>query len=284
MQGKGRQKEEENMTDNMVPIRLVVSDIDGTLVQGREGLPEEIKQVVGELKKRGILFTFASGRLPSRIDPYLQELSIQDVPVCACNGTLLYQGSRILESHPLRLSGLRPLIEAALSRDMTVLYASGGTEYCMQENESTKRKLRERGYYHKIRPLQEREWETLLADKVNILDERGRAGELLPWEREISSWCSVTHYGSFGLELVQAGYGKEYGLLRISEWLKIPREAILAVGDNENDDNMLRMAGIGGAVGNAVSATKRCADLVAERAGGAGAAEIIRRVCLGGKA
>lgn len=274
-----RQKEEENVMDNIVPIRLVVSDIDGTLVQGRENLSEEVKQAVRELREQGILFTFASGRLPSRIDPYLQELSIQDMPVCACNGTLLYQENRILESHPLKLSGLRPLIEAALSRDMTVLYASGGIEYCMQENESTERKRRERGSYHEIRPLQEREWETLPADKVNILDGKGRAGELLPWEKEISGWCSVTHYGSSGLELVRAGYGKEYGLLRISEWLGIPMRAILAVGDNENDDNMLRMAGVGGAVGNAAPATKSCADLVAGKSGGEGAAELIRRAC-----
>ena len=57
-------------------------------------------------------------------------------------------------------------------------------------------------------------------------------------------------------------------------------EQVLAIGDNENDNEMLTQAGIGAAVGNAEAATKACADLTARKESGAGAAEIIRRICL----
>ena len=48
-------------------------------------------------------------------------------------------------------------------------------------------------------------------------------------------------------------------------------EQVLAIGDNENDNEMLTQAGIGAAVGNAEAATKACADLTARKESGAGA-------------
>ena len=258
-------------------IRLVVSDIDGTLIRRGEGFPKEVEQAAAELKKRGILFTFASGRLPYMITPFAESLGIE-IPVCACNGTLIYRKDEILENHPLRLLELRPLIETALLREMTVLYSLNGTEYCMRENEAVRRKQAERGSYHPIRPVREEEWESLWADKVNISDEQGEISSLLEWEQPLEGSCEITHYGNQGLEIVRAGFGKIYGVRQICAGLGISMQ-VLAIGDNENDNEMLTQAGIGAAVGNAEAATKACADLTARKESGAGAAEIIRRIC-----
>lgn len=262
----------------MNTIKLVVSDIDGTLIRGREPLPQSVKMAVKELKKQGIAFTFATGRLPYMITPYMEELGL-DAPVCACNGTLLYQGRRILEHHPLKLSLLRPLVLKARSLDMTVLYSVEGVEYCMWENESVLRKIRERGHYHEIRLLTQKEWETLPVDKVNILDEKQQTAQLASLESQLRDVCDITHYGDSGLELVAAGFGKAYGLTRLSELMKIPLNRVLAIGDNENDNGMLQLAGIGGVVGNAAPGTKAYGDLVAKEEAGEGAAELIRKVC-----
>ena len=229
-------------------IRLVVSDIDGTLIRRGEGFPKEVEQAVAELKKRGILFTFASGRLPYMITPFAESLGIE-IPVCACNGTLLYRKDEILEN-------------------------------CMRENEAVRRKRAERGSYHPIRPVREEEWENLWADKVNISDEQGEISSLLEWEQPLEGSCEITHYGNQGLEIVRAGFGKAYGVRQICAGLGISMEQVLAIGDNENDNEMLTQAGIGAAVGNAETATKACADLTARKESGAGATEIIRRICL----
>lgn len=259
-------------------VKLVVSDIDGTLIRRGERFPQAVKAVVRELQTRGISFTFASGRLPYMITPYMEELGL-DAPVCACNGTLLYQGDRILERHPVQISLLRPLIGKALELDMTVLYAVDGVEYCIQENEATLRKARERGYYHEIRPLTESEWKRLAVDKVNILDEKGRIPLLASAQTELAGTCDITHYGDLGLEIVTAGFGKEYGITRLAELIGVPLDQVLAIGDNENDNAMLKLAGIGGAVGNGTPATKACADIVAKSEAGEGVAEIIRTIC-----
>lgn len=263
----------------MRAIKLVVSDIDGTLIRRGEPFPQAVKEVVKELKKRGIAFTFASGRLPYMISPFMEEMEL-DVPVCACNGTLLYQGSQIIEHHPVKLALLKDLMEAALSMGMTVLYAIDGIEYCLEENEAVKRKRKERGSYHKIRGISNGEWESLEVDKVNILDENRLTSKLTPWEDPLAGICDITHYGDSGIEIVAAGYGKQYGLSRLAEIMDVSPDQILAIGDNENDNEMIKFAGVGGVVANGIPETKACADIVAEQESGEGVAEIIRRVCL----
>ena len=127
--------------------------------------------------------------------------------------------------------------------------------------------------------MREEEWESLWADKVNISDEQGEISSLLEWEQPLEGSCEITHYGNQGLEIVRAGFGKIYGVRQICAGLGISMEQVLAIGDNENDNEMLTQAGIGAAVGNAETATKACADLTARKESGAGAAEIIRRIC-----
>lgn len=267
----------------MKAIKLVVSDIDGTLIRRGEPFPQAVIRSVKRLKEKGIGFTFASGRLPYMINPYLEQLDLAGVPVCACNGTLLVRGEERLESHPLAAAGLRPLIEEACRMKMTVLYALEGVEYCVEENATTRKKALERGSYHEIRPIGEKEWEKLLVDKVNILDEEGRMPVLKPLEQSIGDICDITHYGKEGLEIVASGYGKEYGIKRLAEYMGISVDEILAVGDNENDIAMIRLAGVGAVVANGTDEAKACADLVSEKESGEGVAELIERICFCGR-
>lgn len=93
------------------------------------------------------------------------------------------------------------------------------------------------------RPVREEEWESLWADKVNISDEQGEISSLLEWEQPLEGSCEITHYGNQGLEIVRAGFGKIYGVRQICAGLGISMEQVLAIGDNENDNEMLTQAG-----------------------------------------
>jgi len=64
------------------------------------------------------------------------------------------------------------------------------------------------------------------------------------------------------LEIVPAGVGKGPALEKVAHRLGIEREAIMAVGDAENDIDMIRYAGIGVAMGQASDMVKHAADYV----------------------
>jgi hydroxymethylpyrimidine pyrophosphatase-like HAD family hydrolase len=60
--------------------------------------------------------------------------------------------------------------------------------------------------------------------------------------------------------------------------MKIPREAVVGVGDAENDHAFLRACGLGVAVANALDALKQTADAVTKGSRGAGVVELIEEI------
>ena len=64
----------------------------------------------------------------------------------------------------------------------------------------------------------------------------------------------------FYFEATAAGVDKGTGLKRLCDYLKINRENVMALGDQANDMPMLKYAGLGVAMGNAVDYTKEHAD------------------------
>ncbi len=69
-------------------IKLVVSDLDGTLLNKLSRLDIRTIQAVNALKERGIMFTFATGRTDLNTWYYAKLLNL-DLPVIACNGSLI---------------------------------------------------------------------------------------------------------------------------------------------------------------------------------------------------
>jgi Cof subfamily protein (haloacid dehalogenase superfamily) len=85
---------------------------------------------------------------------------------------------------------------------------------------------------------------------------------------------SYPHY----LEVSAAGVDKGSALARVASVLGVPRSAVLAVGDGENDLPMLRYAGLAAAVANAAPAVRQAVTLLAGAPFGDGVAELVTRV------
>jgi len=80
--------------------------------------------------------------------------------------------------------------------------------------------------------------------------------------------------------ITNKGTDKGTGVLRLADYYGIPHEAILAVGNDNNDIPMLKVAGIGVAVANASQGALDAAGWIAPSVWEAGAAEAIRRYAL----
>jgi hydroxymethylpyrimidine pyrophosphatase-like HAD family hydrolase len=76
------------------------------------------------------------------------------------------------------------------------------------------------------------------------------------------------------------GLTKAVGLGWLAEQLGVPREAVLAVGDNDNDAPMLAWAGVGVAMGEASPAARAAADWIAPSVADDGAAVAIEKYVL----
>ncbi|KAF1299393.1 hypothetical protein BAU15_01730 [Enterococcus sp. JM4C] len=261
-------------------IKYIFCDIDGTLIQKREPLTSSFIEEVREITDQGFFFTFASGRLPYRIQPLLDELGLANQPYVACNGALVKKGTETLFQKKFPLALVRNLVDKALAANMTVLYAIDELEYVMAENSATKRKRAERGNYHPLKMPTEAEWQTLEIIKLNVLqDDSIEDIRLFEAEfEEIKEQILITRYGTYGIELVSQGVSKQTGIELVLQQVRGNLEAVATIGDNENDCEMIQAAALGIAVGNATPELAKLADFQVAGIASQGVEEALKQI------
>lgn len=101
--------------------------------------------------------------------------------------------------------------------------------------------------------------------------------------KAVTSCCRAEATSSLGcnLELNAPGVTKGQALLTLAETLGFSRDQVMACGDSDNDLAMLRMAGLGVAMGNAEPEVKQAADAIVADNNHDGVAEAIDRFILG---
>ncbi len=261
-------------------IRLIACDLDGTLMDEDRRISPAVRRAITEAQARGIAVTLATGRMFAATVPFARELGITAPLIC-------YQGGWIQapdDPQPrFRRTLPRPIAERVLAggqaRDWhAVLYADGRIFL---------RELREPPLFYDALLGEDwsivDEWEAVLrrhqVDKVLFVAE----AEAIPaMEVQLRRWASgaatvVRSHARF-VEVVPAGVDKGRGLAWLAASLGIPREAVMAIGDRENDLPMLRWAGLGVAMGNAPAQVKAAAEWIAPPLVEEGAAVAIRRL------
>ena len=84
------------------------------------------------------------------------------------------------------------------------------------------------------------------------------------------------------LQLTHPQVSKAVALALVARHLGVPREAVMAIGDNANDVGMLQLARIGVAMGNAVPAARAAANFVTDHHDADGAANAIIKLIFNG--
>lgn len=261
--------------EKLQTIKLVVSDIDGTLMDENRLLSEQLITIIQKLQQHGIGFTFASGRLPYKIDPLMAQIH-STLPVVSCNGAWVYQGETVICKKVFQVQPLKSLIEIAMNQGDTVLYSLDGVEYCLHETEDSERKRKERGKYYPIRPITEEEWPVLAVVKVNILAH----DTIAPLHNVLEQFnhLLITRYGDKGVEIVTKGVNKLTGITKVAEQLSISLSQVMAIGDNENDAELLQAVGVSVAVQNATPEIQTLSDSVTTRKGEQGVIEVLQQL------
>ena len=259
--------------DKYKNIKLISCDIDGTLMNTNRMLSEEFVEMVKELRNLGVQFTFASGRLPYKIMPLASQIN-SDLPFVACNGGCIYQNGRFLFKKMFFIRILKDVINLAEILDDTILYSFDGIEYCLRETEESALKRQKRGSYYPVRSIKNEEWDKLKILKLNILSNKSIS--LLKHKLDaIKDEVDITYYGDFGAEIVPKGVNKRTGIKQRIEHMNLSLDEVIAIGDNENDLELLKNVGIGVAVQNATQEIKECSNLVTENCGEEGVVEFL---------
>ncbi len=261
--------------------RLLVTDLDGTLVTStREITPRTLAAVRGA-QQRGVRVCLATGRMWSSAEPYVRRLGA-DPPAILYNGGLVYDFSTgtVLYRLPLGYERARAVLEM-LREFPSVLphlylddrvYAAGPSELTEQ--------------YRRRNGLQVELVGDLVAflrpDPMKILI-IGAPNDLHTVLAQIGARALPVH-AVFSeptfLEILPQNSSKGIALEFLAPQLGVALAEVIAVGDNLNDLEMIRTAGLGVAMGNAPAEVKSHADYVTASNNDEGLAIVIERFIL----
>ena len=90
----------------------------------------------------------------------------------------------------------------------------------------------------------------------------------------------ITRSSNVNFEVMPKGVNKESGIRFMADWFHIPMQQVMAIGDHENDIEMLSAAGFSIAMGNAVEEVLSIADAVTYDNNHEGVAHAINRYVL----
>ncbi len=251
--------------------KLICSDLDGTLLNSRSELSEENKEAVKLLLEKGVMLVPTTGR------------TLMELPACFFSEELF---SYIIYSNGAGLYDIKrrenvfysPISKEASAKIFPILkkYDSLYFLHDMGKCYISYDKIKMAEKYNLSRAY------ILLFNIIEKLDEeelylmtQGQETEMICAMFESSEkrdkCCAelseigglkITSSGLGSLEMISTEAGKGNAVRRFSEYISIPTDKIISVGDNKNDIEMLCAAGLGLAVSNGHEAVKAAADKV----------------------
>ncbi len=252
-----------------MPVRLIALDIDGTLLDERSELPEANRRAVAEAYARGIEIALVTGRRYDFATPIAAQFP--------CPLTMIVNNGAMVKStdgetqliHLLSRAVAARVLEATPQfREMwSVCFDRPRKNQLIFERIDWEDPLRS-GYFERNRdfitemsPLQN----CLTEDPIQVMftgsAERAREAEAalsqLPFSTEYSLAVTLYDHRNFGLvDVISAGCSKGSTL---AEWVRHrgwSRNDVMAIGDNLNDLEMLKYAGLPIVMGNSVAQLK----------------------------
>lgn len=246
-------------------IKMVVTDVDRTIVDKDEVLQEQFVNYVKNLKEQGIYYTVATGRAAGLVKEYIDRMQIE-IPYIACNGGTIVENGRVIMQKTIPLKNLRQIFNAADKMGMSLMYSINGMEYAYKETPYVLEQQRLYGRYKNPRLISEEEWEGLAVDKVIVMAavRDGSIGVIEDLCKALPDSYLYKRYADKAIDILHFEATKEYGVKELAKLMDISLDEILFAGDDLNDVQIIRQAGVGVAVGNAQQPAKNAADYIAK--------------------
>ena len=259
-------------------IKLIIFDVDGTLVDDDQKLCLKTIKVIQSLQRKNVLVSLATGKIFPSVRQVVDNLGIQ-APLILSNGALLQQPNReIIFSSYLKREILQTILDNYRGYDADLALFTHANIYIKKETYNTNHiricgeKMEEIGSWVNIEDQFPTVCKALLVNRRDE-EEMLRLKELLV--NKLGDKVTLSAGTSNTIEVMSAGVSKGTGLGDLSKFLNIKLENVMAFGDQINDISMLEIAGISVAVDNAIDEVKKMVDVVIKSNNDSGPAEFL---------
>ena len=256
--------------------KMIVMDLDGTALNSNNIIPNNLQDILIWLKNNNkCRIVLASGRSISSMKPIADNLGLE-APVITLNGGVIIDpiSNEIYyeKNLPTEIYTESLLILKKLQIDFVIFTAF--RVYAEKPSEITS--ILEKYTDNKIEWISDY---SIIADPVKILfipESKDSNTEVKEHTKHLP--IDIIESGFSFTEIVPKGVNKGSALELVTEMLEINHDAIIAFGDNENDIEMLQLAGTGVAMGNAPDHVKMEADMVTDTNDNDGVYSVLKKI------
>lgn len=264
-------------------IRLLLADVDGTLVNTQGVLTEAARAAAGELRNAGVALAVTSGRPPRGMSMLVGPLALT-VAIAGFNGGVLAKPDlSVIEAHALEPSMARRALDLVIDHGLDAwvytqdewLIRDGAAPHVAREAATVQFAARIVSSFTAA--------ELSAAVKiVGVSDDADRVAACEAAARQaLGEAASADRSQPYYLDITAPDANKGAVLTTLSGRLGIPADQIAAIGDMPSDVSMFRRSGFAIAMGNASDAVKAQASAVTDSNDNEGFAKAVRRLLLG---
>ncbi|MBQ7656014.1 MAG: HAD family phosphatase [Clostridia bacterium] len=266
-------------------IRLIATDIDGTLLNSRLKIPDRNLRAIRAAQEKGVTVAISSGRFPENCFVLLQDYDLH-CPIIGVNGAAIVDENlnQISESFIAPQAATRALEQLLrLGSDFFIF-----SHRAVCTSRATRLHHSELSFGDRIRALGVTYYHG--PEEAARLAEQGAAHKIfvcdnvpLPRVREALQGIpgiDLTQSSQANIEVMPLGVDKGTGIQKLAKSLGLSLADVMALGDEGNDLPMLRAAGLGVAMENGSAEARAAADYVTDTNDNCGFAKAIEQFAL----
>lgn len=266
--------------------KLIALDVDGTLLKEDKSISPAVKEAIAKASAKGVKVVITTGRPVKGITKILDELDLRAEGDYAIG----YNGGVIQKTHNEEVYSQILMPEDSfellyrLSLDLNVHIHLLTSKEVITPNRDISHYTVLEAFMNQIQLLYKTPEEMvkikdvnkiMLIDHPEVLDEAIK--QLPDW---IYEKFNLVKSAPYFLEILPKEVSKGVGIKMLADSLGIKQEEIIAVGDADNDLDMIEFAGLGVAMGNAFENVKKVANYISKTNEEDGVAHVINKFIL----
>ncbi len=261
--------------------KLIAIDVDDTLLNDEIKVTDATKAALRAAIEKGVTVTLATGRMFASAKQIAQQIEL-NVPIITYQGSLVKTlfSNEVLYERCVPTDGARQIFEYCEQNGLHLQLYVNDQLYTTEDNDKV------RGYskLSNVPYIVEPDNEKLLQEKLTkmlIIDDPARLDEVAEELRGIvGDTVHITKSKAHYLEFMHKEGTKGHAVTFLAERIGCTMDQVIAIGDAWNDHEMVEVAGLGVAMGNAVEPLKAIADYVTLTNNEDGVARVIEKFIL----
>lgn len=263
---------------NFSKVKLVVSDMDGTLLNSNHEVSSVFLSLFKELQQRNIIFCAASGRQHNSIAERLQAIK-DEIYIIAENGGVVKQKDNVLLSHFLSAEKVLKIIPIVRKINGANMVLCCDNSAFVESKDERFIDLFQEYYasYQRVNDLEEIA-KTVPVFKIAIYHFESSEHFIYPEIKHLKNEVLLKISGQNWLDISDEKANKGSALKHLQKLLNISKAETMVFGDYHNDIEMMQEAEFSFAMGNAHEAIKKLAKYTTESNDNLGVERILKKL------